>query len=133
MQKRKIFTEVYNLKDNKDISAAELEIMDVLWKSEKPMSIQEVCDGIADGKWKYNTVGTMLLRLGEKGAVSSKKENRVIRYSAVLKREQYKKEQTAKLISRLYGGSARELAVSLVGSGQMTRDDIEELRKMFDL
>lgn len=121
------------MKVNKEISAAELEIMEVLWLSEEAMSIQEVCDGVADTKWKYNTVGTMLLRLAEKGAVSSEKVNRVILYSPILKKEDYKKEQTSKLISRLYGGSARELAVSLVGSGQVTKDDIEELRKMFDL
>lgn len=121
------------MKDNKEISAAELEIMDALWRAEAPMSIQGVCDGIANAKWKYNTVGTMLLRLAEKGAVSSEKVNRVILYSPILKKEDYKKEQTSKLISKLYGGSARELAVSLVGSGQMTKDDIEELRKMFDL
>ena len=129
----KYIMEVYVLKDNKEISTAELEIMEVLWRTNKPLSIQEVCEGIADSKWKYNTVGTMLLRLAEKGAVSSEKANRVILYSPILKKEDYKKEQTSKLISKLYGGSARELAVSLVGSGQMTKDDIEELRKMFDL
>ena len=36
------------MKDTKDISAAELEIMEVLWRSDKPLSIQAVCDGIAD-------------------------------------------------------------------------------------
>ncbi len=121
------------MKDVKDISGAELEIMEVLWNSYKPLSIQEVCDGIGDDRWKYNTVGTMLLRLAEKGAVSSEKLNRVILYSPLLKREDYKNEQTSKLISKLYGGSARELAASLVGNGQMTKDDLDELRKMFDL
>ena len=121
------------MKDAKEISVAELEIMEVLWRSDKPLSIQEVCDGIGSDKWKYNTVGTMLLRLAEKGAVSSEKVNRVILYSSVLKREEYKNEQTSKLIKKLYGGSVRELAASLVGNGQMTKEDIEEIRKMFDL
>ncbi len=121
------------MRENKEISAAELEVMEVLWRAEGSASIQEVCDGIADSKWKYNTVGTMLLRLNEKGFVSSEKVNRVIRYSALLSREEYKKEQTSKLISRLYGGSARELTASLLGSGQVTKEDIEELRAMFDL
>ena len=121
------------MKETKDISAAELEIMEVLWRSDKPLSIQAVCDGIEGGKWKYNTVGTMLLRLSEKGAVISEKVGRVILYSPILKEDDYKQEQTARLISKLYGGSARELAASLVGSGQMTKDDLEEIRKMFDL
>ncbi len=121
------------MRENKEISTAELEIMEVLWRAEKPLSIQEVSDGIEDGKWKYNTVGTMLLRLAEKGAVCSEKVGRVIHYSPSLRREDYKTEQTERLISKLYGGSARELAVSLVGNGRMTKDDIEELRRMFDL
>jgi predicted transcriptional regulator len=121
------------MKENRSISGAEYEIMEVLWKADKPLSIQSVCEGIADEKWKYNTVGTMLLRLLEKGAVKSQKENRVIYYSAVLKREEYKKEQTRQLVSRLYGGSVRNLAVSLLGSDEMTADDLAEIRKMFNI
>ncbi len=121
------------VRDTRDISTAELEIMEVLWRSDKPLNIQAVCDGIADGKWKYNTVGTMLLRLAEKGVIASQKVNRVIFYSPVLMREEYKKQQTSKLISRLYGGSARELAASLVGNGDVTKEDIDELRKLFKL
>ncbi len=121
------------VKATKDISTAELEIMEVLWSADKPLSIQTICDGIADDKWKYNTVGTMLLRLAEKGIVSSQKVNRVIHYSPILMREEYKKEQTSKLISRLYGGSARDLAASLIGNGDVTKEDIDELRKLFNL
>lgn len=121
------------MRESRSISSAEYKIMEVLWKADKPLSIQSVCDGIADEKWKYNTVGTMLLRLAEKGALKSAKENRVIYYSAILKREDYKKEQTRQLISRLYGGSVRDLAVSLLGSEEMTETDLAEIRKMFEL
>lgn len=121
------------MKENRGISSAELEIMEVLWQADAPLSIQEVCDGIGSEKWKYNTVGTMLLRLAEKGVIASQKINRVIFYSPILKREDYKKEQTTKLISRLYGGSARDLAVSLLGSEEMSAADLDEIRKMFNL
>jgi len=47
--------------------------------------------------------------------------------------EEYKKEQTRQLVSRLYGGSVRNLAVSLLGSDEMTADDLAEIRKMFNL
>jgi len=124
---------VFILKKSINISEAELEILEVLWKEDKPLSIQEVCDGVLGEKWKYNTVGTMLLRLAEKGVVTSQKENRIIYYSAVLKREEYKKEQTNRLVSKLYGGSVRELAVSLLGSEEMTAEDLEKIRKMFSL
>lgn len=121
------------MKNVKKISSAELEIMEVLWKTDNPICIQEVLDSIKEDKWKYNTVGTMLARLAKKGFVTEQKVSRVMYYSAALKREDYKREQTAKLISRLYGGSARELAAMLVESGQMTREDLDEIEKMFEL
>lgn len=121
------------MKNTRNISEAELKIMEVLWAADEPLSIQSVCDGIVGERWKYNTVGTMLLRLAEKGAVVSHKKNRVIFYSAALKREEYKKEQTKQLVSKLYGGSVRELAVSLLGSEDMTMEDLDKIRKMFDL
>lgn len=121
------------MKRNRSISEAELEIMEVLWKESKPLTIQAICDSIDGEKWKYNTVGTMLLRLADKEAVSFEKIGRVIYYSPLLKREDYKKEQTSQLISKLYNGSARELAVSILGSGEITAQDLDEIKKMFNL
>ena len=121
------------MKRNRSISEAELEIMEVLWKAEGPLTIQAICDSIDGEKWKYNTVGTMLLRLAEKGAVSFEKIGRVIYYSPLLKREDYKKEQTSQLISKLYNGSARELAVSILGSGEISAEDLDEIKKIFNL
>ncbi len=116
-----------------NISGAELEVMQVLWKAGKPMKIQQVCDALKNSAWKYNTVGTLLLRMSDKGAVSSEKINRTIYYTPVLNEEAYKTLQTKSLIQKLYNGSIKELAVSLFKSGNMTADDIDEIRKMFDL
>jgi len=121
------------MKELPNISGAELEVMQVLWKADKPMKIQEVCDGLKHSDWKYNTVGTLLLRMSDKGAVSSEKINRTIYYTPILNEEDYKKMQTKQFIQKLYNGSVKELAVSLFKSEDMTEDDIDEIRKMFDL
>ena len=65
--------------------------------------------------------------------VVSEKKNRIIYYRPVWEREAYQKEQTETLINRLYHGSAKELAVSLFQGGNMTKEDLEDIRKMFDL
>lgn len=116
-----------------NLSASELEVMQVLWRTGEPMKIQDVCDALTDSDWKYNTVGTLLLRMAEKGAVASEKRGKAIYYSPLLDREEYKAAQTKSFVRRLYDGSARELAVSLFKSGDMTQDDIDEIRKMFNL
>lgn len=121
------------MEEKMKISEAELEVLQVLWDAEEPLKIQDVCDRLENKKWKYNTVGTLLLRMVEKGAVVSEKKNRIIYYRPVWEREAYQKEQTETLIDRLYHGSAKELAVSLFQKGNMTKEDLEDIRKMFDL
>ena len=115
------------------ISEAELEVMQILWKENKPLKIQEVLEKLPDNSWKYNTVGTLLLRLESKNAVKSHKDGRVIVYTPLIDREEYKKYKTGDFVRRLYNGSVKDLAVSLFKSEQMTEEDIDEIRKMFNL
>lgn len=116
-----------------NISSAELEVLQVLWEAERPLKIREVCDRLQKSNWTYNTVGTFLQRLEEKGAVTAAAEGRAKFYTPIIDRESYTQEQTKTLISRLYNGSVKDLAVSLFRSEDMTDDDIEEIRKMFNL
>ena len=115
------------------ITEAELEVMQVLWHEKKAMKIQEVLDCLEKSLWKYNTVGTLLLRLESKGAVKSEKEGRVNLYTPLLDEAEYKKEKTFDFVKRMYNGSVKELAVSLFQSDEMSESDIEEIRKLFNL
>lgn len=116
-----------------EISGAELEVMQILWKHSKAMKVQDVCDELPDGKWEYRTVATLLLRMKEKGAVECHKENKVNYYTPLLNKEAYTKSQTKSFVQKLYNGSVKDLAVSLFKSDEMTKDEIDEIRKMFDL
>ena len=115
------------------ISGAELEVMQVLWRKKKPMKIQEVLNSLEDSSWKYNTVGTLLLRLEAKGAVKSAKDGRAIVYTAVLDEDKYKAQQTKSFVRKLYNGSVKELAVSLFKSEALSEEDISDIRKMLEL
>ncbi len=116
-----------------EISGAELEVMQILWKHDKAMKVQEVCDELPEGKWEYRTVATLLLRMKDKGAVECYKENKVNYYTPILNRESYRKSQTKSFVQKLYNGSVKDLAVSLFKSDEMSKDDIDEIRKLFDL
>lgn len=116
-----------------EISGAEFEVMQILWKYGKAMKVQEVCDELPKGKWEYRTVATLLMRMKEKGAVKCCKENKANYYTPILNREDYTKSQTKSFVQKLYNGSVKDLAVSLFKSDEMSEDDIEEIRKMFDL
>ena len=121
------------MKRTNEISGAELEVMQILWKASRPMKVQDVCDELTAGKWEYRTVATLLIRMRVKGAVSCTKRDKVNYYSPVLDKESYTKSQTKSFVQRLYNGSVKDLAVSLFQSGELTKEDIEELRRLFDL
>lgn len=118
---------------NIEISAAELEVMQVLWSVDRPLRVQEVCDLLPKNRWKYKTVATLLMRMEEKGAVASSKEGKANLYRPLLEREAYQREQTKNFVDRLYNGSVRDLAVSLLHGGGLSEADVEEIRKLFQL
>lgn len=118
---------------NPEISGAELEVMQVLWEAGVPLKVQDVCDRLTDNRWKYKTVATLLTRMEEKRAVVSEKDGKANLYTPVLDREAYQREQTRDFVRRLYNGSVKDLAVSLLQSDGITQEDIEEIRQLFRL
>ena len=54
-------------------------------------------------------------------------------YTPLIDEEEYKKQKTGDFVNRLYNGSVKDLAVSLFQSEKMSAEDIEEIRKMFNL
>ena len=121
------------MKKTNEISSAELCVMQVLWEEKRPLCVQDVMDRLPQNKWEYRTVATLLMRLCEKGAANVEKQNKVNFYTPVLDRESYTALQTKSFVEKLYNGSAKELAVSLFKSNELSKEDIEEIKKMFDL
>lgn len=121
------------MKKFQELSGAELEVMQALWKSGTSMKVQDVCDALESDKWAYKTVATLLMRMEEKGAVVSEKVGKANCYTAVLDKKEYTASQTRNFVDKLYNGSVKDLAVSLFKSEGMTQEDIEEIRKMFNL
>ena len=120
------------MRKTNEISSAELEVLQVLWELEKPSKIQALCEHMRDGKGNYSTIATLVGRLKEKGAVNAEKRGKTFYYSAALDRDEYVRNQTNRFIKRLYGGSAVKLALSLFRSGDLTKEEMSELRGLLD-
>lgn len=116
-----------------NISEAELEIMKVLWKADEPLTAQAVLEKISDRDWKYSTIATLFKRMVEKGSVSYEKKGRFFFYTPLISENDYKKEQTKTFVSRLYDGSVKNLVVSLFENKAVSEEDIEEIKRRFDL
>lgn len=113
------------------ITDAELEVMQVLWREEKPMTLGEVKAALsAERGWSGDTTKTLLRRLCEKGAVGQEKR-KVYYYRPLVDRERLGQYRTRKLIDKLYAGSAKAMVAALVEHEQLGPEDVGELKAFF--
>lgn len=115
------------------ISQAEYEVMKILWRTDGPVSTNDIYKELSEQMgWDRSTVRTLLKRLTEKGAVTIEKLS-VISYLPAVSEKDYREAQTKSFVERLYGGSAGRLVSSLVENYDLTPSDIEELKNLLNL
>ena len=118
--------------ENMNLGEAELEIMMVLWKQKEAVNSKLIGEAVRHKNWKRTTIATLLARLVDKGALSAEKHGAYFYYTPQISAKQYRKAQTLKLIKSLYDGSVKELAVSLFEDEDLSSQDINELKAIFD-
>ena len=115
------------------ITGSELEVMKLLWHAEDALPVTEIREQLQLQKgWEPATIKTLISRLVSKGVVQQEKR-KVYYYSPLISEKEYSAWATGDLVSRLFNGSAKDLVAALVHSDGLTRDDIEELRSMFQV
>ena len=114
------------------LTPLELEIMKVLWET-GPAAVQTVQEHLAPGrKLAYNTVQTMLNVLHRKGKVRRELQGRAYVYEPVVSRAQAAGQAVGDLVSRMFGGSAESLVLSLVEARHLTPEKLAELSALID-
>lgn len=119
------------MKNPKIISDAELEVIDILWQAQKPLSAYEIRTALNKTKdWERTTVLTLIRRLVEKNIITQTKKE-VYYYTPNISREDYQKEETKNFIRRIYKGKTKDLVAALVQDSSLTKEDLTELRNFF--
>lgn len=111
------------------ISEAEAVVMDVVWRN-PPVSADEVVAALADRQWAEPTIKTLLNRLLTKGAISASRDGRRYLYSPVLQRQAWVAEQSSGLLDKLFDGRVAPLVAHFSQRGQLSAQDIAELKKL---
>lgn len=117
----------------KRLPDAELEIMLVIWKSEKPVTSTYILDHLHGKRsWALATLMTVLARLVEKGFLICEKVGRNNTYSPAVSETEYKESEGKSTLERLFGNSIQDLVMSLYNGKAINRSDLAELRKLLD-
>ena len=114
------------------LSKSELEVARVLWELKKA-SVREVYEAFPDGREiDFTTVQTYLRRLETKGYVRATLNGRTRVYSPRVKPRTVIRETIGDLVDRLFGGEKLPLMRHLIEDGDMSDDDVAELRSLLD-
>jgi len=111
---------------------SELEIMQVVWQKEPPVSrveIEETMKG--DHTLAATTILTLLTRLCEKGFLQMEKQGRANVYTPLVSQKEYLASECRSLLDKLYGGSIKTFANALCDSG-ISKEELIELRKLLE-
>jgi BlaI family penicillinase repressor len=110
----------------------ELEILRTLW-DRGPSSLSEICESLRQGREvATTTVATILRVMIDKGLVKRKPARRGHQWSAAVTQNAAARSMVGKLVDGVFDGSASRLAVHLVEAGQLSADELTELRKLID-
>jgi len=112
------------------ISASELEVMDVLW-ARPGLAASDVHDALGDGRdWNVRTVKTFLSRLVEKGALRTVEDGRRYIYFPQIDETEYRAQAASHFIDRVFSGRAAPMVAHLADSRGLTLEDIAALEKL---
>ena len=113
------------------ISDAELEIMRILWQKKDAVSFSDIRIELSEKMgWEKSTIATLLKRLQKKGAVSIQ-EKEMHYYVPNITKEDYVMSKKESLIDKLYDGSVKNFVAALCKRGELTEEDIDELKMYF--
>ncbi len=117
----------------KNLTSLELEIMNVIWRLGGSPTVRDVLQSAyPEGEKAYTTVQTVMNNLEAKGYLRKEKKGLVNFYKPIKRRRDELRRATAVLIEKLFSGSAIELASYLISSGDLSNQDISELKALID-
>ena len=116
----------------KEVSGAEWNIMESLWAYSPKGGSQIVSDMQKRTGWSRSTTLTMLRRMTEKGLISCEDNGQMKTYSPLVAREDAVKSETESFLNRVYNGSISMLVSAFADRNRLSKEEIEELRKILD-
>lgn len=114
----------------KRLPDSEFELMKIIWQHEPPITTQKIIHQLGDKyKWKPQTVLTMLVRLIEKGFLTSARVSKERNYTPIISEQQYMDIETGEFISRYHGNSVGSLVKTMYDGKFLSENDMKELKK----
>jgi BlaI family penicillinase repressor len=115
------------------VSAAESQILKVLWQAKGPVPAEEVASQLGeDQEWSAGTVRTFLARLVKKKVLAVQKDGRRYLYRPLISRADYAHAESRKLVDRLFNGRIAAFVTQFSEREDLSREEITEIRRLIE-
>jgi BlaI family penicillinase repressor len=112
------------------ISAAESQIMEMLWRK-SPRTPEEIIGEVgAAHDWAAGTVRTLITRLLKKRAIFGAREDGRYHYRPLVRRADYVQAESQGLLDRLFQGEVAPLVAHFAEHRSLTAKDVETLKRL---
>ena len=116
------------MKQMKKLPDAEFDIMKVVWANEPPVTTSIMMEQLGNEKgWKAQTVISLMLRLTERGFLSTDKRGKERVYYPLISKDDYLKFETSNFMKQYHDNSFIDLVNTLYADKALTDRDIDEL------
>ena len=112
-----------------ELTRAELEIMQILWKIEKGF-VNDILEAMPEPKPAYNTVSTIVRILEKKEFVSHIAFGKSHQYYPIIDHKTYTKGFMASVLENFFGGSIGNMVNFLSDDKQISANEADEIIKM---
>jgi len=111
--------------------------MQILWNADAPLSAAEVIDRLeTKANWNPKTIRTFLSRLVQKRVVRAVKKSlagyELLHYIPLIDRTSALQAKQATFADRFFGGTVHSMLAGCIQSGEISIDELRELREMID-
>jgi len=112
----------------KQLTKAEEEVMQILWKLEK-CNVAAIIKELKEPKPAYNTVSTIVRILESKGFVSHEQKGKGYLYYPVVKKADYSNQSINKLVDGYFQGSFKSMVSFFMKKNDMSLHELEAILK----
>ncbi len=117
----------------KKLGDAELEIMQVIWNSENPVTSNYILSELQERRsWQLSTLMTSLARLTDKRFINCDRSTGRNLYTSIISENEYKTGASKHFLEKLYNNSLQNMIAALYSNKEIKSSDIQELRNFLD-
>jgi predicted transcriptional regulator len=115
----------------KELTKAEEQIMQVLWKLKKTF-VKEIIEEIPEPKPAYNTVSTIVRILEKKEFVSHEAFGKTFRYYPLISKREYSKKYLKNFVGNYFSNSYKQMVSFFTKEESLSLHEMEEMKQLIE-